>query len=144
MENESCTAVDAPVEFEAFAFLELRGQPGLVTEKDLAKLQNTLVDSYNSVIMCNQPGAFRVIDEAEILPNSLADNFLSSLRAGVDFIFVVVSVNSWWFAVMQSITSANNFSFFPFRRFEDVVMPVQMEFVSLLLIKLPCRRLLAE
>ena len=143
-ENESCTAVDAPVEFEVFAFLELRGQPGLVTEKDLAKLQDTLVDSYNSVIMCNQPGAFKVIDEAKILPNALADNFLSPLPAGVDFTYVVVSVNSWWFAVLQSITSANNFSFFLFRRFEDGAMPVQMEFVSLVLIKLLCRRLSAE
>jgi hypothetical protein len=112
VENKKCTAVAAPVEFEAFAFLELRGQPELVTEKYLTKLQDSLVDSYNSLIMCNQPGAFKVVDEAEILPNAaLADSFLSPLPTRVDFTYVVVSVNVWCFAVLPSITSAH-FLFF--------------------------------
>jgi hypothetical protein len=137
VENMKCTApVAAPVEFEAFAFLELQGQPELVTQKDLTKLQDSLVVSYNSVIMCNQQGAFKVVDEVEVLPKELADNFLSPHPAGVDdFTYVVVSVNvSGFFAVLQSIKALISHSFTVFlycRRFEDAVMPVQTEFVSL-------------
>ena len=107
VENENCIAPAAPVEFEAFTVLKLRGQPGLITQKDLTKLQDTLVVSYNSVIMCNQPGAFKVVDEAEILPNAaLAENFLSSPPAGVYFTYVVVSVNVWYFAALSSRVQA--------------------------------------
>jgi hypothetical protein len=114
--NPNCTAVAAAVEFEAYAFLELRGQPGLITEKDLAKIQDSLVDSYNSVIMCSQPGAFKVIDEVEILPNAVdafADNFLTGVASDalLNFTYVVVSVDGWWFAVLTSITCAH-FIFF--------------------------------
>ena len=53
-------AVAAMVDFEEHAFLELRGRPGLITHEDLFKLQNSLVDSYNNITTCDQPGAFKV------------------------------------------------------------------------------------
>jgi hypothetical protein len=94
--DQNCTAVAAVVDFEEYAFLELRGRPGLITQKDLVKLQNSLVDSYNNITTCDQPGAFKVIDEAEILPDivdSFGDNFLSLTGANDalrNFTYVVV------------------------------------------------------
>jgi hypothetical protein len=84
--DQNCTAVaGAVVNFEEHACLELQGLPGLITQKDLVKLQTSLVESCNNVLTCDQPGAFKVIDEAEILPelvDAFGDNFLSSLSTG--------------------------------------------------------------
>ena len=94
--DQNCTAIATVVDFEEYAFLELRGRSELITQKDLVNLQNSLVNSYNNITTCDQPGAFKVIDEAEILPDivdAFGDNFLSLTGANYalrNFTYVVV------------------------------------------------------
>ena len=76
--QEICTTLDDPLEFEEYFLLDLQGKPGLVTDSDILALQDSFVDAYNQVAMCEQEGAFRLIAEMEVLPEAV-DTFGDNL-----------------------------------------------------------------
>jgi hypothetical protein len=65
--EEMCRTLKDPLVFEEYFLLEVQGRPGLVTDSDIEAIQDSFVDAYNQNATCEQEGAFRLIEEMEVL-----------------------------------------------------------------------------